>query len=626
MDDNVFVRDIKAYRLVYDDDANSLNLLDKEGVAILDKAVPLQKPIDEVTTQNKRYKHFIKKITACKAPFPVVNNMDEALMDIQMQYTDYQISIETMGKEADKEELKAEEALITEETHLFEEYLAEQKVNVVTWLKNVGNWMVAGEGTLVAGTTIGCLATILGFNALRVEILGDAGSGKSEIEKTVKHLLPKEYMKKGRITEAALFRPTQGLGERYLDRCVIFFGDLGDSINRAGALPALETLKDLSGEGGEAVYTKSDMNDDFSTIELILRGQVGAFYTSPTIVGDNQLQSRVVSYTVSDNRKAFDKFTRYTDVDGVFKGIQNHYREVRFPQFQNYIRFLAKRSKIPKDHIINPYHDTLKEWVFSFGEEYKRNYATIRDSVLLIALLNRNDRGKFTVGEEEQFMFATMEDNLLVTQMIPPKGTIKKDLIDFYDYLISQEGRETQKGKFRLLRPMRCKRSAEGLDERKTPELITARKIKSWFQKVKDEDKPAFGLEASNLNRLMDKLVEMDYIVQIPAGGRSTKKFYSLNPSKGKGSLSNPDLDLESPEAQEKAQDYLINVVLKGLKHKVDEDTFLAGFKEAHGGQTEIDPRELPPWEDGYMTEDEFEEQRSTRKTDKSKRKKRVRR
>lgn len=211
--------------------------------------------------------------------------------------------------------------------------------------------------------------TLAGFNIMRgkgsylSETTAKQEAGKSFEDDIVFDLIiPPRYIFKVNDFTSASFRRYGAISERYFDRKIVLFGDLGSKKAFKQVEDVFNIFKVLITEN-EYHSSKADKNDDLKNIELHLKvDSIGAVYQTVKnsfTEDDAQLESRTIFSTppIVENVEIMQHLTRLN----FSKSSQYNERQYAEQQLKNFGLFLMHKVTDNKE-IINPYEDVFIDY------------------------------------------------------------------------------------------------------------------------------------------------------------------------------------------------------------------------------------------------------------------------
>ena len=210
---------------------------------------------------------------------------------------------EQAAKEALEEELKEIERVaqeIEEGKTLFENLgkpLSEYLIEIFEKL-------MPGDGLIGAILWASGLATVKGEPQITV-LKGNPGEGKTVLMKYILKAIPDEHIIRMNVaTEASLFNNAGTKGIDYLDKKIVYLGDLGDKNGFKSTLGMRKILRELQSDG----YFCRDKNEKIKNIDGVvewepvfqeLKGRPGMWFTTVREDMDHQEEDRSIIATTN---------------------------------------------------------------------------------------------------------------------------------------------------------------------------------------------------------------------------------------------------------------------------------------------------------------------------------------
>lgn len=164
--------------------------------------------------------------------------------------------------------------------------------------------LMPGNGEIATIFWTSAIGTVLGNPNMGI-ITGNPGEGKTILMEYILEFIPKRHiLRMNDLTESGLFQTVNEKGTNYLDRKIVYLGDLGDKRGFEKTLPARKILRTLQTDGyfARTISEKSKNKDNimvWEAQEQILTGKPAMWFTTVREDGDAQDKDRSIICTTN---------------------------------------------------------------------------------------------------------------------------------------------------------------------------------------------------------------------------------------------------------------------------------------------------------------------------------------
>ena len=257
--------------------------------------------------------------------------------------------------------------------------------------------LMPGNGEIATIFWTSAIGTVLG-NPNTGIITGNPGEGKTILMEYILDFIPEGHiLRMNDLTESGLFQTANEKGINYLDKKIVYLGDLGDKRGFEKTLPARKILRTLQTDGyfARTISEKSKNKDNvmvWEAQEQILTGKPAMWFTTVREDGDAQDKDRSIVCTTNLEKEKEIKYiiqhakNPQSKTGKKIKNTIDHWKPILCAIFE-YIISNSVNVIIPWDireldykfrdtdrlitltqllAIINkPYHDTYNEYILA---------------------------------------------------------------------------------------------------------------------------------------------------------------------------------------------------------------------------------------------------------------------
>ncbi len=279
----------------------------------------------------------------------------------------------------------------TIDTTIGREYISKLDKDLSKELESIFEDLFPANGGLMAILWASAIATVRG-NPNTVIMEGSAGEGKTALMEYVLDFIPEKYIiRLNKATLPALLTHTHTKGSDYLDKKIIYLGDLG-SINAweeseevRNVIKILQTEGKWSRELTEYIETEGKGSEKIVLREELI-GKPTMFYTSVSNLREEQEDDRSIIGTVNLNKS-----------DEIIHRIQH----LKNPE-SNTSRRISKllKEKIPIVHsifegLVNTNESVVMQYKLADFKLAFRDSKRIIDLTELLTLINKDRRDRY---------------------------------------------------------------------------------------------------------------------------------------------------------------------------------------------------------------------------------------
>ena len=335
--------------------------------------------------------------------------------------------------------------------------IAEDKLktldNPVIWMGSIIDWLTAGERNNILLAFISYSSQVILKNPISVIALGEAGSGKTHVEKTGMKLIPQNFIvNEKKITEAALFNRSKS-DKYFYDGKIVDYGDMGGNNDMEFADECKNLMKELQSDGYlNKPLSVPDGNGGWVVQDLELCGKPALTYTTvPGYNFDEQEVSRSIFITPRlDNRNVFNAREKMLELNGRTSKLRHEY-EVEAEIIPYMVYHL--REVLFDVTIINPYIGIIIDFLKD-SSYYKRDLPKYNGLLKTITALNYYNHTVYD-HDGEKIIYCSLDDVKLFLSLLrpyhesinanisPKAAEVLNDLRLHIDEYVTKEDRET---------------------------------------------------------------------------------------------------------------------------------------------------------------------------------------
>ena len=164
--------------------------------------------------------------------------------------------------------------------------------------------LMPGNGEIATIFWTSAIGTVLGNPNMGI-ITGNPGEGKTILMDYILNFIPKRHvLRMNDLTESGLFQTANVKGINYLDKKIVYLGDLGDRRGFEKTLPARKILRTLQTDGYFARTISEKRKDENNLMvweaqEQILTGKPAMWFSTVREDGDAQDKDRSIICTTN---------------------------------------------------------------------------------------------------------------------------------------------------------------------------------------------------------------------------------------------------------------------------------------------------------------------------------------
>lgn len=270
-------------------------------------------------------------------------------------------------------------------------FLENNPMEISKKLEEVFEILVPGNGKLASLMWASAVATVKGQPNI-VTILGNPGEGKTVLMEYVLKFIPDNYIiRLNDVTIPALMTDTHELGNDYLDKKIVYLGDLGASNAWEDSADARKVLRILLTDGHWArkKHTKMDVAGSRVAKDAVileeLNGKPAMWFTTVKEDGDDQDKDRsIIATTNLSKEKDIIYLIQHKDKDSRTGRKIRRILEEYVPVFQSVFQALIDSD----EEVIIPWD--ISELEFRF-----RDSSRLVNITSLLGLINQNHRNRY---------------------------------------------------------------------------------------------------------------------------------------------------------------------------------------------------------------------------------------
>lgn len=287
--------------------------------------------------------------------------------------------------------------------------ILENKDQPLIYIASLVSWLTAGERANIILTFIAYASQVILRNPINVVVLGEGGSGKTNIETTALSLIPDEYVIKEKKTTQAAFYDKGVENPRVYDGKIVSFGDLGGESSQDFVMEIKDLLKELQTDGYlSKTMIGKDSYGDRQRVHIELFGHPCTTYTTvPGHTFDDQEMSRSIFITPRmDNKDVFHAMKKMLELHGgrTHKQYQKYLNEV---EIVKYIVYLL-RERMETVIINNPYTESIIKFLGE-SEYFKRDLDKYNGILKTITAINGYNRATFNIDGQD-ILYTNLSD------------------------------------------------------------------------------------------------------------------------------------------------------------------------------------------------------------------------
>ncbi len=280
-----------------------------------------------------------------------------------------------------------------------------------------------GNGTNIFIGWLASLSTVMG-SPIIVIVKGDPGTGKTEITVIIIESIPRDHViKRNNATESSLFGRANFEGENYLDKKILYLGDLGDRQAMSHTAAYRKYIRILVSDG-EVSRELSDVNKpkegSREVLDEKLTGKPSMIYST---VRDGEIEQqetdRAIELTPNLSKKSMilKIILLCEDPTAELTKELKSFRNEWMPKLQGVFEYL--RSSPQK---------VLLPWDLTKEEYGLRDVKIVASITRKIALVNQNTRER--IGD---YIMAAHSDIVLALTYVQDGGLERSRLQQVYD-------------------------------------------------------------------------------------------------------------------------------------------------------------------------------------------------
>lgn len=340
----------------------------------------------------------------------IMDKMKIALGKIQVEYKNFINRAKQLEEENKLKELAKEEEDLQQQIIEGQRYLENAKKPLNTILTRIFEVLFPGNGKQAMIIWASAVATVRGQpNA--VIIRGNPGEGKTVLMEYILQFIPKRHIVRlNDVTVPALMTDTHEKGEDYLDKKIVYLGDLGDRNGFEQSLQARKVLRILQSDG----YWSRKLTErvevagqtEKQVIKEILRGHPAQWFTTVREDADMQDIDRAVVTTTDLTHEAKIKYI----IQHINKNNVTTRRINKMLSYKYIIHSIFEYLITQQEEVIIPYNTATLEYKF-------RDSGRIKEITELLARINGVHRERWN-----GYILANDED-LRTTLIFMEKGS-----------------------------------------------------------------------------------------------------------------------------------------------------------------------------------------------------------
>ena len=280
----------------------------------------------------------------------------------------------------------------------------------VLYLASCIDWITAGERANILISFFTLCSQVVLRHPISLIGVGEGSSGKNHVCESALSMIPSKYVvMEKKPTLASMFRRAEE-NPKYYDGKIVVYGDMGGDSDQEDVEETKNILKELQTDGKVNRPVTVKTKDGFEVVDLCLIGNPCLVYqTVPNYSFDDQELSRSMLTTPrTDNKREYNLMMHYLEfINGTtytqHEKIKNRLQEL----IPNIVEGL--RRKFKNIHIVNPYMETIEEFVGKENPHYKRDLPKFNSVLKVITAFNGCNRETYTINGV-QVMFTNKED------------------------------------------------------------------------------------------------------------------------------------------------------------------------------------------------------------------------
>lgn len=280
-----------------------------------------------------------------------------------------------------------------------------------------------GNGTNIFMGWLASLSSVMG-DPIIIIVKGDPGTGKTQITVIIIEGISKDHIiKRNNATESSLFGRANFEGENYLDRKILYLGDLGDKKAMTHTAAYRKYIRILVSDG-EVTRELSDVNKpkkgSREVLDERLTGKPTMIYST---VRDGEIEQqetdRAIEITPNLSKKPMilEIILLGKDPDAKLTKELNALKKEWMPKFQGIFEYLISSPE-----------KVLLPWDLTREEYGLRDIKTVASITRKIAMVNQNTRER--IGD---YIVAAQSDIILALTYVQDGGLERSRLQQVYD-------------------------------------------------------------------------------------------------------------------------------------------------------------------------------------------------
>ena len=268
--------------------------------------------------------------------------------------------------------------------------------SIVRYMENVIPDLILDENENIIKITLACITVMIGNYSYIIQLLGDAGIGKSYvIDVVLDYIIPKKYsFDINSITEAAFIL----LGElfpRFFERLILNFGDLGDPSRLESMANILDIVKILITEHRFDRYKVDKDNLDVLKNLVIIAESIACIYG--TVKGDKedgksdakgQKESRTLNATPTNHSDLeLINFSQNAKTYGTYGHDKFEKSKNSLMEWQEFLKMKISRYDSDEIVLIMPFRNMFDK-ILEFSKVKIRDFNIFESLLSTLAYMN----------------------------------------------------------------------------------------------------------------------------------------------------------------------------------------------------------------------------------------------
>ncbi|MBR0059634.1 MAG: hypothetical protein IJP99_10660 [Methanobrevibacter sp.] len=436
-----------------------------------------------------------------------VKNRKKEFSELKEALAEFQDYIESESEElAQQEQIEKEEQYQRDIDNAMGIY--EGLDSPVLYLASCIDWITAGERANILISFFTLCSQVVLKHPISLVGVGEGSSGKNHVCESALSLIPEQYVvMEKKPTLASMFRRSEE-DPKYYDGKIVVYGDMGGDSDQEDVEETKNILKELQTDGKVNRPVTVKTADGFEVVDLCLLGNPCLVYqTVPNYHFDDQELSRSMLTTPrTDNKREYNLMMHYLEL--VNGKTYNQHTKIR-TRLQEMIPLIVEglRRRFKNIHIINPYMETIEEFVGKENPHYKRDLPKFNSVLKVITAFNGCNRETHTVNGV-RVMFTNKEDVALFLTL-------------FEDYREAISHNLTKKA-FEILNDLKANLGGWCYDSEEDKAVFDASITTATYMKVGNVK----NLSLRSVQRYFSELREHGYLSVVGKQGNSS--LYSL--------------------------------------------------------------------------------------------------